>query len=79
LDRPERKLARIGRLSGSNPPSLILLNPLYLSHWFSIDDKTFVNSVCPAMSVAAKKLKIALDKAKNGDKSAEIMSALNPN
>jgi len=74
LSLKERRMVRKGIVS--KKPQL-LLHPLYLSQGFSLDDKAFVNTVCPAMAVAAKKLENALDNVIKGDKSVDILSAFN--
>jgi len=73
LSVKERRMAR--KAIVSKKPELLLLHPLYLRKAFSLDDEAFVNSVCPAMAVAAKKLKIVLDEANKGGKDVGILSS----
>ncbi|ODM91436.1 Poly(A) RNA polymerase cid13, partial [Orchesella cincta] len=73
----EIKTARKGKKT--NPPNVIFIHPLYIQHGFAFCDKSFVSSVCPAMQITGKKLKLALDKIKRGQKVDDITSAFKVN
>ncbi|CAL8140292.1 unnamed protein product [Orchesella dallaii] len=67
LPLEERQMAKKGKNIGIVAEMAInLLHPLYPAHGFSICDKNFVKTVCPAMERTGKKLKRALDFYKKG-------------
>ncbi|CAL8140282.1 unnamed protein product [Orchesella dallaii] len=69
LTVPETKRAKRGRVITIPEGSTFhLLHPLYPPFGFSLCDKNFVTTVCPAMEITGKKLKRALNLYKSGQK-----------